>query len=972
MHLYGLRPAFLVFTLLFALHSGAAEADVSKTTSAGTVDDPVTAMRRFRVAPGLKVDLFASEPMAQNIVSFAFDEQGRCYVVESFRRRTSVFDIRGLPDWLDNDFSFRTVEDRANFFRRTLTSTNPAWASLLESKRGLLSDFNRDGVVDWHDLEVESERIRMLVDTNADGRADVAATFAEGFDGITSGVAAGVLARKGDVWFTCIPDLWKISSAELRSTAGMPNLDAPANPHRERSKIQIQNLMSGFGVHIAFGGHDMHGLKMGPDGKIYFSIADRGTSTNLWDKVVDRWPGLTLEALADSGAVFRCNPDGSQFEVICIGLRNPQELAFDDLGNLFAGENNGDGGDKARWIHVVEGADYGWRMGWQWLPKMGAWNSELLWGMEHTNTSSYYLPPVAHIGAGPSGVAYYPGTGLPARYDRHFFMCDFRGGPNSVVRAFALRPQGASFEAYDESEFISGFLCTDVDFGTDGAVYVSDWVKGWEKTDKGRIYRVFDPELANDPTVRDVKRLLSDGMERHAPEVLGQFLGHRDMRVRLEAQWELMERSRTNQGARVLLERVSESGLGLAQIHALWALGQIVERGVTWSDHSAFNAALARLETARLSTNAQVRAQASRLLGRNTSSPQWQKEWSADNAVQVRFLSLQAMARIFPHVKPADQAAFREAALPGLIDALKSSRSDAYLRHAAVLALARIADVPALLAAAKDSSAAVRMGVCLALRRLERPEVAQFLTDTDPKIASEAARAIHDVPIASAARALADLRFQPQSAPSVVASAAHSAALWRRVLNVNFRLGGDSNAHNLAHFATSGAPETLRVEALELLAKWPKPPGRDHVVGLWRPLPAREAKPAANALASVLSQLEANAPTVVKIAAQKAVSELNPKPAQELATDRGTEGVGEDHSCAGAGDIAGKTESVCRPRDQGGCGFCEDPRRLVGTAGGGKHPERVAARCAGGGAKEPGGGELCCGQGGTRENRAKP
>jgi hypothetical protein len=48
---------------------------------------------------------------------------------------------------------------------------------------------NGDGVRDWHDLEVESERIRLLVDTNGDGHADVATTLAEGFDGITSGVA---------------------------------------------------------------------------------------------------------------------------------------------------------------------------------------------------------------------------------------------------------------------------------------------------------------------------------------------------------------------------------------------------------------------------------------------------------------------------------------------------------------------------------------------------------------------------------------------------------------------------------------------------------------------------------------------------------------------------------------------------------------------------------------------------------------
>src|ERR1043165_2946433 len=197
---------------------------------------------------------------------------------------------------------------------------------------------------------------------------------------------------------------------------------SPLNPQVASQKSKIETLLHGFGTHTAIGGPDLHGLKMGPDGRIYFSIADRGTSTNLWDKIGDHWPGLTMEALADSGAVFRCQPDGTQLEVVAIGLRNPQELAFDEFGNLFTGDNNGDGGDKSRWEYIVEGADYGWRMGWQWLPKMGAWNSDMLWGMAPSNTSSFYLPPVTHIAAGPAGMAYYPGTGLPARHHRHFFL----------------------------------------------------------------------------------------------------------------------------------------------------------------------------------------------------------------------------------------------------------------------------------------------------------------------------------------------------------------------------------------------------------------------------------------------------------------------------------------------------------------------------------------------------------------------
>jgi quinoprotein glucose dehydrogenase len=952
---------FILFALLLCSVGPirGAEADINKPTSPGATDEAITAMRKFRVAPGLKVDLFASEPMIRNVVSFAFDEQGRCYVVESFRRRTSVFDIRGLGEWLDADFSFRTVDDRANFFKSTLSSTNPKLGDFLKAKRDLLTDLNRDGTIDWQDLEVESERIRLLVDTNHDGRADVAATLAEGFDGITSGGAAGVLARKGEVWFTCIPDLWRISNDELRMTNGMPKLAVPANPHVRHSSFALSNLLHGFGVHIAFGGHDLHGLKMGPDGKIYFSVADRGTSTNLWDRIIDRWPGLTMEALADSGGVFRCNPDGTEFEVVCIGLRNPQELAFDEFGNLFTGENNGDGGDKARWIHVVEGADYGWRMGWQHLPRMGAWNSEMLWGMEGTNTSSYYLPPVAHIGAGPSGVAYYPGTGLPARYDGHFFMCDFRGGPNSVVRSFALRPKGASFEAYDENEFLTGPLCTDVDFGTDGAVYVSDWVKGWDKTDKARIYRVFDPNIANNPAVLEVKKFLADGFEKRSNEELARLLGHGDIRVRLEAQFELVhrvesiiskskdKRLRDRDDTEIIdeLRRIAanmnqdntrRSGSLNARLHAIQALSEIGRIPANIYDFTVVTTGVpSRIQTRHPEEllgwhiapllllqhkDPEIRIAVLKMIGRLAGQP---ANWNtinyfveptlSDPDSRVRFQAAQVVGQFQ-----------RQEFVSSLVSLLRDNkRQDTYIRHAAVFALARIGDVPGLLASAKDSSPAVRMGVCLALRRLQRPEVAQFLGDADSKIVLEAARAINDGPIPEATFALSQmLSYSPwQSSSYDTAAMQASMPLLRRALNAHFRLGQKQNAQALALFAANpSAPEALRVEALELLALWPKPPGRDRIVGLWRPLPSRDGAVAAHELESFLYRFETNAPTAVKVALKKATTARAAKQEKVIAPEISPEELARLSRALDSGTIVEKQNAFATLANSNGSG----------------------------------------------------
>src|SRR5262249_19432276 len=111
--------------------------------------------------------------------------------------------------------------------------------------------------------------------------------------------------------------------------------------------------------------------------------------------------------------------DGSELEVYAVGLRNPQELAFDDYGRLFTGDNNSDGGDQARWVYLVEGGDSGWRIGYQFGTSMGPrgpFMAEDIWKPQWEGQPAYILPPITNIAAGPSGLAYYPGLGLPERY----------------------------------------------------------------------------------------------------------------------------------------------------------------------------------------------------------------------------------------------------------------------------------------------------------------------------------------------------------------------------------------------------------------------------------------------------------------------------------------------------------------------------------------------------------------------------
>ena len=400
-----------------------------------------------------------------------------------------------------------------------------------------------------------------MQDTDGDGRCDSAQVFSKGYNTILSGTGAGVLSYRDIVYFTCIPDVWMLRDA---------NNDGVADVRAVMS--------SGYGVRFAFRGHDMHGLTIGPDGRLYFSIGDRGYNVNLSEG--GTYTGGQLNdrlANPESGAVFRCELDGSNLEVVHTGLRNPQELAFDNEGNLFTGDNNSDSGDRARWVYVVPGGDSGWRMHYQYLPDRGPFNREHIWHPYHNESPAYIVPPITNLSDGPSGLAFYPGTGLGKKFDERFFLCDFRGQKsNSGIRTFRNQRQGAFFEVVEQEQSIWGILATDIQFGPDGRVYVSDWVHGWSGLDKGRIYSMSDAS-ADQELVQQVQNYLSQGVEELDAERLVGLLSHADRRVRLEAQFELARR-RDLKALANLLDATDVRLNRYAATHAIWALCQIVRR----------------------------------------------------------------------------------------------------------------------------------------------------------------------------------------------------------------------------------------------------------------------------------------------------------------------------------------------------------------------------------------------------------
>jgi quinoprotein glucose dehydrogenase len=799
---------------------------VAEPQLAAASDDPQKQQAKLVLLPGFTSELWASEPMLGNPVAFDIDEKGRAFVAETFRYRTSVLDIRHYMFMLEDDLACRTTDDR-------------------------IASIKKNFPKDWQQLEIETEEVRLVEDRNGDGKADFSSSYAAGMNTMLDGINSGVLAHDGQVWCTNMPNLWRFSGTTADGKAE-----------------KRESLSFGYGVRFSFTGHDMHGLALGPDGRLYFSFGDRAAH------VVTK-EGKTL-AFPDEGAVFRCEPDGSHMEMFYHGLRNPQELAFDDHGNLFTGDNDCDQGDRERWVYLVEGGDSGWRVGWQHPPLGTAhnmWLTEGLWKPRTADTPAWVLSPIMNIPDGPSGVVHNPGTGLPAEFADAFLVCGFKGSSaKSAISWWKVREEGAGFAVVQQPTlFVDHVQATDVAFGPDSKIYFTEWGEGWEGKGTGRIFKLTNAEVekAQAAQIAEVKKLLGEGFKQRPSDELAKLLAHVDQRVRLRAQWALAEIGVAKTGTpeqetfgQMLLKIATDGVEGprrdLSRLHAVWAVGQIarqrlraayptgdVEIPPPPSGHPVL------CDNPEPEVRAQALAMVAEFPGR--LSPGLSKIVAAklsDPVPRVRFFAALALA------KHGDTTATQ--AIAAMLR--ENADADQYLRHAGVMVLTNC-DAAALAALAKDKSKAVRLAVLLALRRQSSPTVAQFLSDAEPALVKEAARAIVDGGIEAAMPELAKL----------AAKQLDDDKLTYRVLDAAYRSG---DAAGLASYAADAAhPQPLRVEALSLLSMWAKPPARDRVIGLYRPLPPRDAQPAVAALAKALPNLlDPKFATVASAAIEAAIS----------------------------------------------------------------------------------------------------
>lgn len=236
-------------------------------------------------------------------------------------------------------------------------------------------------------------------------------------------------------------------------------------------------------------GHGRNHIKLGPDGDIYVAhgnnvlipeniAPDSPLKNYANDQLIPNpWDGSMFDGNVElpAGHILRVKPDGSKITLLAGGLRNPLDIAFNSRGDLFTFDADMERDVGTPWymptrvLHVVPGADFGWRRGTGRFP---AWYADT-------------LPSVIDIGlSSPTGIYFGHGSDFPQKYREALYIMDWSYGR---IIAVHLQSTGATYNATQEN-FVTGrpLNVTDGCIGPDGAMW---FITGGRGTQSG-LYRV--------------------------------------------------------------------------------------------------------------------------------------------------------------------------------------------------------------------------------------------------------------------------------------------------------------------------------------------------------------------------------------------------------------------------------------------------------------------------------------------------
>jgi len=328
----------------------------------------------------------------------------------------------------------------------------------------------------------EGDQLLILEDTDGDGIADERKVFYQGVD-IDASIGICVLGNK--VIVSCSPDV-----LILTDTNGDDKADIKEKLFTGISSPQNE--------------HSVHAVVFGPDGKLYFNFGNAGKqiSDKNGDPIIDVF-GIEVNDKGNpyrQGMAFRCNPDGSEFEVLGHNFRNNYELAVDSYGTVWQSDNDDDGNKSCRINFIMEYGNFGYKNelnGAHWTERRVGMHKDVPERHWHQNDPGV-VPNLLITGSGsPAGIAVYEGELLPAIYQGQIIHAD--AGPG-ITRAYPTTKDGAGFKA----EMVNILARTtdnwhrpsDVAVAPDGSIFIADWydpgVGGNLAGDPygGRIFRV--------------------------------------------------------------------------------------------------------------------------------------------------------------------------------------------------------------------------------------------------------------------------------------------------------------------------------------------------------------------------------------------------------------------------------------------------------------------------------------------------
>jgi putative membrane-bound dehydrogenase-like protein len=387
----------------------------------------------------------------------------------------------------------------------------------------------------------EGDRILVLEDTKGAGRADKVTVFYQAPE-IHAPLGIAVLPHTDGVGCTVYvcqsPDILVFEDKD-----GDGKADGPP-----------RKLLTGFGG--IDHDHGVHGILIGPDNGLYFTVGDQGVKG--LQSADGKGPKFTSNNTdCRAGTVWRCDLDGKNLELIAHNFRNNYEPCVDSFGTVFLSDNDDDGNQQTRICYVMPGGNYGYHRN----PKTSHWNED------HPGI----VPKILRTYFGsPTGICVYEGTLLSKSYRGQLLHVD--AGPREA-RCYHLAPRGAGYKVEREDMLTSTdtwFRPSDICVAPDGSIFIADWYDpgvgghGMGDTTRGRIYRLA-PKGA--PATTPELHLASKGG-------LGNALASPNLAVRAVAMAKLRELGLPD-ALEVLAPAALQNASRVLRARALWQLAYL-------------------------------------------------------------------------------------------------------------------------------------------------------------------------------------------------------------------------------------------------------------------------------------------------------------------------------------------------------------------------------------------------------------